>query len=400
MPRRWVIAGMLMLLSVLNYVDRQALAILAVTIQDDLGLSTVEYARVVQAFLFCYAGAYLAAGRLVDRVGPRLAETLFVAWWSVANMLTGLARGFGSLVAFRCLLGLGEPGHYAVAAKAVGRWFPPAERGLAVSLYTMGGTLGAALAAPLVAWLTIGYGWRAAFVATGAAGLVFAVVWWVVYRDPPGEETGGSRPRLAGPTLRELLTWKPLWVVVAVRMLTDPVWYFYLVWFAKYLQEGRGFTLADVGSTLWVVFVAADVGCLFAGWMAGRLVRGGVPPVAARVRVMTGCAAVLGLGFLVPHLQNDGAMLALASLCAGCVMAFMTCAVALPLDLFPASALGSVQGVIGTGGAVGGMISTGLVAWGITRFSYDGVFATLSILHPLGLLLLVVLLPRASRGRP
>ena len=141
-PRRWLFAGMLLLLSVLNYVDRQALAVLATTIQADLGLTNIEYGRVGQAFLFCYAAVYLAAGRLVDRVGPRLAEAGFVVWWSAANVLTGFAGGFGSLLAARGLLGLGEPGHYAVAAKVVGRHFPPAERGMAVSMYTMGGTRG------------------------------------------------------------------------------------------------------------------------------------------------------------------------------------------------------------------------------------------------------------------
>lgn len=394
MPRRWLIALMLMLLSVLNYVDRQALAILATTIQEKLGLTNVEYGRVVQAFLFCYAVSYLAAGRVVDRVGPRIAETAFVAWWSVANMLTGLAGGFASLAACRGLLAVGEAGHYSVAAKAVGRWFPPAERGLAVSLYTMGGTLGAALAAPLVAWLTIDYGWRAAFVVTGAAGLGFALAWWLVYRDPPTLSPAAAAPPAK---LRDVLAWKPLWLIAGVRMLTDPVWYFYLVWFAKYLQEQRQYSLKEVGTTLWVVFVAADVGCLLAGGVAGLLIRRGVPPLRARLGVMAACAVVLAFNFTVPLAETGGGAIARAALMAGCVLCFMTCAVALPLDLVPAASLGTAQGVIGTGSSVGGMISTGLVAWVVTDYSYHAAFIGFSVVHPVAVVFLIALLPRLGR---
>jgi MFS transporter, ACS family, hexuronate transporter len=407
-PVRWLIASLLLALSVLNYVDRQALSILATDIQRDLGLTDTDYARIVQAFLLCYTAAYLINGRIVDRIGARLAETAFVTWWSIANMLTALASGFGSLLAFRSLLGLGEPGHYAVSAKVVGQWFPPREKGIAVGLYTMGGTLGAALAAPLVTWLMLRHSWQAAFVITGAAGLVLAAIWWFVYRPPNAHPWMGERERAhlsqhglldaaktsAKPVpLRDLVRWKPLWVVMGVRVITDPVWYFYLVWFAKYLREQRGFTAGDVGGTLWVVFVAADIGCLLAGVLAGMLIHRGVIAVKARLRVMACAAAVLSLSFMVPLGGNVWA-LGCASLFACCVMLFMTCAVALPIDLFPATSLGSVQGLIGMGGSLGGMFSTGLVATVIGAHSYDTVFIAMSFLHPLAAVLLLILLPR------
>lgn len=411
---RWLIAGMLLLLSVLNYVDRQALSILATDIQRDLGLDDKAYARIVQAFLLCYTAAYFVNGRIVDRIGARLAEAAFVTWWSIANMLTALATGFGSLLAFRSLLGLGEPGHYAVSAKVVGQWFPPREKGIAVGLYTMGGTLGAALAAPLVTWLMLSHSWHAAFVVTGAAGLVLAVVWWFVYRPPTAHPWMGAREEeyLRGHGLldpartnakpaafREIIRWKPLWIVMGVRLITDPVWYFYLVWFAKYLREQRGFTPQDVGSTLWIVFVAADIGCLLAGVLAGLFIKRGVAPVNARLRVMACAAAVLALSFVVPLGGSGAWALAWASVFAGCVMLFMACAVALPIDLFPASSLGSVQGLIGMGGSLGGMFSTGLVASVIGAYSYDTVFTGMSFLHPLAAVLLIVLLPRFAAPR-
>lgn len=380
---RWVIAGMLLLLSVLNYIDRQALAILATTIQKDLGLDDVAYGRISQAFLFCYAATYLVSGRLVDRILPRRAETLFVSVWSTANILTGFASGFFSLLLFRSLLGMSEPGHYAVAAKSVGKLFSPAERGVAVAMYSMGGTLGAAIAAPLVAWLTYFYGWRAAFIATGLLGYGAALAWWLIYRDD--EVPLGNSESLRSPSPWSSLRRRALWIIIFTRLLTDPVWYFYLVWFAKFLQERRGFTLPEVGSWLWIVFLSADAGCLAAGYLTGRLVRFGYRPVSARLVVMSFCAVVLAFSFTMRYAQSPPEVIALASLFAASILAFMTCAVALPIDLFPTEQLGTVQGMIGTGGSLGGMISTGLVAWVVTAFSYDLVFLVLGILHPMAL---------------
>jgi ACS family hexuronate transporter-like MFS transporter len=388
---RWLIAAMLFLLSVLNYVDRQALSILATTIQAELHLSDIDYARVGQAFLLCYTLSYLVAGRIVDRLGPRWSETIFVTWWSVANMLTALSTGLASLIVFRGLLGLGESGHYAVAAKSVGQLFPPREKGIAVGMYTMGGTLGAALSAPLVAWLTVRYGWRSAFVLTGAAGLVLAGLWAAIYgfSGRPAAPSAASQP----PSLGVIVRWWPLWLILATRLLTDPVWYFYLVWFAKYLQEVRGLTLEQVGSRLWVVFVAADVGCLAAGVLSGGLIRLGVAAYQSRLAVMAAAAVVLGTSFLLPRVEVAWGALALASLFAFAVMLFMTSCVTLPLDLFPARALGSAQGLIGMGGSIGGFISTGLVGWVVTYWSYDALFVAMSVLHPAAILLLVLLLP-------
>lgn len=206
-----------------------------------------------------------------------------------------------------------------------------------------------------------------------------------------------ARATAQAPPLRELLRWKPLWLIMGVRCVTDPVWYFYLVWFAKYLQERRGFSLGEVGGKLWLVFVAADLGCILAGVLAARLIRRGKTAVQARLSVMCGAAVLLGLSFLVP-MGGSAWTLAWASLGAGCAMFYITCAVALPIDLFPASSLGSVQGLIGTGGSLGGMISTGLVATAIGAWSYDAVFLCMSFVHPLATVALVALLPRFARG--
>ncbi len=194
---RWFIAALLLAASVINYIDRQTLSILATTIQRELNLNDLTYAKVVQAFLFAYTFAYLLSGRIVDHWGPRAAQTGFLVWWSIANLLTGLATGFRSLMFYRALLGLGEPGNNTAAAKAISPWFPAREKGIAVGVYTMGGTLGAALAAPIVAFLALRFGWRMAFVVTGAAGLVLALIWVIAYRRPSEHRWLGDGDGLA-----------------------------------------------------------------------------------------------------------------------------------------------------------------------------------------------------------
>lgn len=407
---RWVLASVLLLVSVINYLDRQTLSILATTIQAELHISNAQYALIVQAFLAAYTVMHLLGGRLVDVLGTRVAESAFIAWWSIANMLTGLATGFASFAFFRTLLGLGEPGHYSASGKTVAEWFPAKERGIAVGMYTMGGTLGAALAAPLVSFLALSYGWRSAFLITGLAGMVPAILWFTLYRPPAAHPllSGAERAYLEAEgvigrkhtavrvSVRELLRQRPLWLVMSARMLTDPLWYFYLFWFPKYLQEVRGFTLAEVGATVWIIYVAADGGCLLGGWLSGLLIRFGTPAARARLRIMTGAAAVLAFSFLLPLFPGKVAPLVFASVFTCAEMVWMSSCVTLPIDLFPASIVGSVQGTIGAGGSVGGFIATGVVGYLIARFSYSPTFALMSVLHPLAIVLLLWQIPRTA----
>ncbi len=370
----------------INYIDRQALSILAPRIQGELSISQTEYARIVQCFLLAYTVTHLLGGRLVDRVGARVAETAFVLWWSVANMLTCLASGFYSLAVSRTLLGLGEPGHYSASGKAIAEWFAPKERGLAVGMLTMGGTLGAAVAMPLLARLATDYGWRMAFVLTGAMGLLPAAVWYWLYGAGPSPQASAPERRAA--PWRELLQQPTLWRLMVARMLTDPLWYFYLFWFPKFLQEARGFTLLEVGATAWVVYVAADLGSLAGGWLSGRLIAGGLEPGRARLLVMAGAAALLSLNFLLPMMPGRRGVLAMASLFCFCEMVWMTNCVVLQIDWFPSAYVGSVAGTIGAGGSLGGFFSTAVVGYLVTTYSYEVTFRWLSTLHPTAIIVL------------
>jgi ACS family hexuronate transporter-like MFS transporter len=409
-PVRWCIALLLLAASVLNYIDRQSLSILASTIQRELRISDSGYAAVLQCFLAFYTIMYFVSGRIVDRYGARVSETGFILWWCLSNMATSLVTGVVSLGVVRSLVGAGEPGNFTAAAKAVSEWFPKREKAIAVGMYSMGGTLGAAIAAPLISVLALRFGWRSAFLFTGVAGVSLAGLWCLFYRRPEDHPWLGAkeralltsegliRGRAALPAASHLpLRDGSLWAVLFSRMITDPLWYFYLFWFPKYLQEVRGLTLAELGRTIWVVFVAADLGCLLGGWLSGRLIRSGFAPVPARLTVMSGAACVVALSFLTPHLPGHALPLAAAAAFAFAHMIWMTNSTTLPIDIFPAAAVGSAQGLIGAGSSLGGFISSGLIGYAVTHASYTPIFSAMSFLHPAALAVLFFGLRRSSR---
>jgi ACS family hexuronate transporter-like MFS transporter len=304
------------------------------------------------------------------------------------------------------LLGIGEPGGYTASAKAVAEWFPVREKGIAVGMYTMGGTLGAAIAGPLVAFITTRYGWRMAFVVTGTLGLALALAWWLLYRKPAEHPqlSDAERAYLASekifdkPATTARLSWhelvklKPMWLVLVARMITDPLWYFYLFWFPKYLQDARGFTLRDVGATIWIVFVAADLGSVAGGWSSGRFLQRGLTPIPARLRVMTGAGALLLFSWAMPFVVWP---IALASMMAFAHMAWLTNITTFSVDIFPAHIIGSAHGAIGAGSALGGLVSTAAVGWLVTHFSYNPSFFVMSLLHPIVIVGLWLTLPKA-----
>lgn len=402
-PRlRWWIIGWLFLSTVLNYTDRQTLSILARTIQDDLRMSDLDYAAVVQAFLLAYTAGYLVSGRIVDWLGVRASMAWFITWWSIANMLTAFSRSAFSLGAFRFLLGLGEPGNYSACLKAATEWFPAKERGLAIGIYSTGSTIGATIAPPLIALMTAYYGWRMTFVVTGAAGLLWALPWLWLYRAPREHprvtaaefalldaeaeaDANEGRKESEWQRWKLLLRTRDTWLLAALRFLTDPVWYFYLFWFPKYLTDARHLTLAQVGALIWVVYLAADLGGLLGGWASGRLIRRGLTPADARKRVMTVSACLMPLSPLVAVAPSVWMALLFASLAAFAHFAWLVSNSALTTDVFPKRSVATVFGIIASGSALGGLVSTGLVGRLVTNWSYTPVFILMGALHPLAL---------------
>lgn len=399
MPRiphfRWWILTLVFLAAVLNYVDRQTLSALAPTIQRDLAMDDRDYANIVNLFLVAYTIAYLVSGRIADRLGTRVSMAAFVAWWSVANILTSAAHGLRSLGGFRFLLGLGEAGVWPAASKAVAEWFPARERAFAIGLYTMGATVGATVAPyvviPLATYpfaeklpviadlLGAGVGWRMAFVITGALGLMWVGPWLLFYRSPreskfttpaeialldsaaAEEARAGGAPNESPWTWRQIFRSRVVWLLLLGRLLTDPVWYFYQFWFPKYLHGARHLAQDQLTIT-WTVYAAAGAGSLAGGWLSGVLVRRRVAPATSRLWVMLGCAALMPVSPFIARAAGLEAAMALTLVVVFAALAWLINLSSLVVDLVPRSSLGTVFGVVAAGSTLGGILMNTLVS--------------------------------------
>ncbi len=412
---RWWITGLLFFSTVINYMDRQNLSILARTIQDDLHITDLQYSYVVQAFLLAYTLSYLVAGRLTDYLGTRVSMACFVVWWAIADMATSLSRGLVSLGFFRFLLGMGEPGNYTAAPKAVSEWFPPKERALVIGIYTAGATLGATLAPPLIAYLGSRFHWRTVFLFTGSLGLIWVLPWLWLYRRPEehprlteeertliaadsatAAEAGEAMP--AEGRWRYILTRRETWLLMFGRMITDPVWYFYLFWFPKYLLDARHLTLAEVGRIAWIVYLAADIGCILGGYFSGVLIKRGWKPVRSRLWVMAIAAVLLPLSPLINSAPTPLLAVCIAGSAAFAHLTWQISLSALVLDLYPKPVVGTVFGLVAAGSGLGGMISTNLVGRAVTYWSYAPVFIVMGFLHPVAYLMITCLRKREPRA--
>ena len=375
---RWAILALLFAATVLNYVDRQTLSILASQVQADLHIDTAGYARIVQYFLIAYTLSYLGAGWVTDKLGAKLTLALMLGWWSLANLATGLVRSASELGAARTALGLGEPGVYTAGPKAIGEHFPPAERGLAVGIYTAGAMIGATVAPPLIALLALHDGWRAAFVATGAAGFVWVVAWLAIYRTPAGIPARSRQPIGWGAILRD----RSIWGLAIARLIADPVWYFYLFWFPKYLTDERGLSLVRLASLAWIVYLAADIGSIGGGWFSGRLIRRAIEPLRSRLMTLAGGAALAPCGMLVATHMGIAPTIAVGALVAFAHLLFQINMGALIVDLYPQRIVATAMGLIAAGSGLGGIFSTQLVGRIVSSSSYDWVFLLMGVLHP------------------
>ena len=406
---RWWIVVLLFGASVLNYVDRNSLSLLAPTIQNQLGFDDQAYARIQNAFQIAYTVALLASGFMVDKFGARFSLALFVAWWSLASFLTGWANSVFMLGLCWFMLGLGEAGNWTASPKAVQAWFPARERGFAMGIYTAGTPLGMTLAPFFVVGLAGVSGWRMVFWVTGILGILWVIPWFWLYRPIKTHPMLGDQERswiqpdpanvnapaagILAWTWMESLGRKEVWFLRLGRMLSDPVWFFYLNWYPKYLVSVRGLTQAQVKIT-WVMFLAAGIGSLFGGWFAGRLIRRGFGPERARLFTMLGCVAVMPLSLLVTRVPTMEASLALASVIVFAHLAWLANISALVVDIVPAPSLGKVFGLVAAGSSAGAIMMNGLVANFLKQGSYSQWFVIAAFLHVAAWLCLSPLLRR------
>jgi ACS family hexuronate transporter-like MFS transporter len=402
---------MLCLASELNYLDRQTLSVLAATIQKDLGLSDVDYSHVTSAFLLSYTVMYAVAGRLVDGLGTRRSFLVFVSGWSVANMLHGFARTAGQLSFFRVLLGAAEPANFPAGLKSVSEWFPMRERALAVGIFNSGTAFGGALAVPVVSFVTLRWGWRWAFVGTGALGFVWVAAWAAFYRLPQDHPRLGADERAliledaarepatsATVSLRHLLGMRAVWGCVLARALTDPISYFLNFWIPKYLQAERGFTLAALGRYGWIPFAALAAGNVFSGAVPRWLIARGWPLDRARKATMlaVSCAMPL-LCFLVTRVEGPAWALVVVS-----ALFFGHAAwgnITLPAEVFPRHAVGTVTGLGGAFGGLVGVLTQLAIGRVVQDFSFAPIFAAISAAYLIAFALVQWLVGELGRVR-
>jgi MFS transporter, ACS family, hexuronate transporter len=377
--RRWWVATLLFLATVINYVDRQTLSVLAPLLRDQFHMTNTDYSRVVFAFLLAYMIMQSGSGRMMDRLGTRRGFSLTVGWWSIAALLHAAANSALSFGACRFLLGLGEAGNWPGGVKVVSEWFPPKERAFAIGFFNSGSTLGAVFTPPLVTWIALRWGWRRAFVLTGALGFVWLAVWLATYRAPsqPADEETRAAPHTRW---RELFRFRQMWALIMARMLADPVWWFYVFWLPEYLKSERHFSLLDIGYFAWIPFLTAGAGSLAGGALSGWLIRRGWPVLQARKAVMAASALLMLAGIPAVLVRDSAVALALISLVTGAYSLWAANVLTLPADLFPPHVIASVSGISGTGAALGGMAFMLAVGFVVDHFSYAPVFVAAGLM--------------------
>ena len=407
---RWVICALLFFATTINYIDRQVLGILASPLQKELGWSESHYGWIAAAFTGAYAVGLLIVGRLMDRLGTRKGFSIAVVFWSVAAMGHALARtAFGFGVA-RAGLGLSEAGNFPAAIKTVAEWFPKKERALAAGIFNSGSNVGAIVAPLTVPWIAINYGWRWAFIVTGALGFVWLVFWITLYRKPE-EHPRVSRAELAyiqsdpaEPVVKipwaRLLPHRQTWAFAAGKFCTDPIWWFFLFWLPKFLHETHGLTLSGLGLPLVVIYLAADVGSIGGGWLSSTLIRRGWSVNAARKTAMLICAlCVVPIVFAV-RASSLWVAVGLIALATSAHQGWSVNLFTLVSDMFPRRAVGSVVGIGGFVGSTSGMLIatvTGyLLQW---TGSYVPIFFLAASAYLFALVVIHLLAPRLEPAK-
>jgi len=373
---RWWIGGILFASTIINYVDRQTLSLLAPYLKLEYHWTNSDYANIVIAFRVAYSIGQTVFGRLMDRIGTRRGLTITVAWYSLVSMLTSLANGFYSFAGIRFLLGAGESANWPAATKAVSEWFPKRERALATALFDSGSSIGGAIAPFLVLWIYFRWGWRPAFMVPGALGFLWLIVWrWLYY--PPEAHPRISQSELEmimadklesnlHTTTKASLPWRDLlklpqtWGTIIAKTFTDPVWFFVTDWFPIYLVA-KGIELKSGLIAVWIPFIAADLGNLFGGGASGYLIKRGWSLGAARKALVI--FGGIGVTFLIPTIFTTELYLIafLFGLATFSYAAFSTMANVLPSDLYSSESVASVSGLSGTGAGIGTIIAFKLI---------------------------------------
>ncbi len=403
-PLRWRIALLIAAAIAISYFDRQTLSVAIAAIQREIPISNTQFSQLQACFLVAYALMYAGGGKLIDSLGTRTGFALIMLWWSLACASHGLALSFGMLAGSRLMLGAGEGGGFPAATKAVSEWFPARERSTAMGIINAGTAVGAVIAPPAISLIVTGLNWRWVFFASGLAGLLWTLFWWRNYQPPQSHPRLSAAERLdlqetillakeetppSGDWLR-LFTFPQVWGLVSAKFLSDAAWYFYLFWLPKYLYDARGFDIKSVGAFAWIPYAFSGVGSLCGGWFSSHLIRRGRGLNFARKAALGASAALMPWILFITHVPVELAMVLFSVAFFG-QQSWSTLVMILPADLFPHRAVGSVAGLVGFGGAIGGAVF-GLVAGYLLDhgYGYGPVFLAVSTFHVAAFLIILV----------
>ncbi|WP_343123362.1 MFS transporter [Gemmatirosa kalamazoonensis] len=409
---RWTICALLFFATTINYIDRQVLGILAPVLQRELHWSETDYSAVVSWFTAAYALGYLFAGRLLDKVGTRAGYAIAIVIWSVAAMSHSLARNAFQFSLARFGLGLGESGNFPASIKTVAEWFPARERALATGIFNAGTNVGAIVAPIMVPIIASAFGWRAAFIWTGLLSATWLVFWLVIYR-PPQEHprlSAGERayitsdqPPTGAVRMRwtELLKHRQTWAFALGKGMTDPIWWFYLFWLPKFLDARFGLKLSQLIAPLVVIYLIADFGSIFGGWLSGALIKRGWSVNAGRKTTMLIAATIIVPTMFAPRVDGMWTAICIVGIAAAAHQWWSANIFTLASDMFPRQAVGSVVGIGGFTGALTGFGFQRLTGWILQNngSNYTPVFLMCGFAYLTALLVIHLLVPRLQQAR-
>ncbi|MGI2106964.1 MFS transporter [Shewanella frigidimarina] len=402
---RWLVVSLVALATVINYIDRSALAIMWPGIAEDLGLDKSDYANIITVFMISYAIGQSLFGKIFDAIGTRLGFLLSIVVWSVSIALHAVAASVTSFAIFRAMLGLGEAGNWPGATKANAEWFPIKERALAQGIFNAGASLGSIIAPPLIAFLYAFLGWQATFIVIGSLGILWILPWLIVYKSSPDSHpwiTEEERQHiLTGqqctsekqqdkeyvPTMGQLLRHRQTWGVIAARFFIDPIWWLFVAWLPLYLNEKFGFDVKQIGAFAWLPYVGAAIGALFGGWFSGHLMsRGWSVNKARRSAIVLGCMVMLPALLLTSLAATPWMAMGLIALI---LFGFQTAignVQTLPSDYFSGKTVGTLAGISGTSAVLSVIITIQLVPMMTKGGDYTPFFILGAALVPLALI--------------
>jgi MFS transporter, ACS family, hexuronate transporter len=406
---RWWICALLFAATSINYIDRQIIGVLKPTLQAEFGWTESSFADVIFWFQAAYALGYLGLGRLIDRVGARLGYAAVVVLWTGAHIAHAFVSTIGGFIAVRLALGIGESGNFPAGLKAIAEWFPKRERALATGIFVAGSNVGAIVTPLVVPFIALRWGWRAAFIVTGSLSVVWLFFWLKIYQHPEAhphvgaaevalitaDNSSSDKETFTGIGWRALLRTRETWGYAIARFLIDPIWWMFLFWLPDFFAKHFALDLESFGPPLVAVYVFSDLGSVFGGWLSSRLIRAGYTVNTARKLTMLLASIVVIPVTFATYAHSLWLAVAIVGLATAGHQAFSANLYTFPSDVFPKQAVGSVIGIGGTAGAIGGMLMSKYAGWVLDSIgSYTPIFVVAGGVYFLALITLQVLSPR------